>query len=186
MDIGVLLLAAGRSRRFGADKRRALLPNGKGILQSTVEQIDKTGLPLRICLSDSDTEIGSSLLQSEQRVIFCKNSGLGMGATIAEGMNVVQHWKGVIIALADMPWVEPSTYLLLSQSIAGGLMSVPTYNGRRGNPVAFDKCFFSELQGLKSTRGARTLISDQARSVNLIPVNDAGILRDVDTRQDIV
>jgi molybdenum cofactor cytidylyltransferase len=44
-QVGVLLLAAGVSRRFGSDKRAAVMPNGKTVLETTLENIKRAACP---------------------------------------------------------------------------------------------------------------------------------------------
>ena len=116
-QVGVLLLAAGTSRRFGGDKRAAVMPNGKTVLAMTLDNIKQTDLPLKLCLTDSDRDLASNLDLDQQQLIFCRNSANGMGATLADGMAQIEGWQGVIIALGDMPWVQPQTYSTLRDSL---------------------------------------------------------------------
>ena len=108
-----------------------------------------------------------------------------MGATLAEGMAQIDGWQGVIIALGDMPWVQPLTYSTLRDSLAKDIVCIPTYERRRGNPVAFGAQFYDDLRYSSGDRGARDLIDRHPSAVNLIAVDDRGILRDIDHLQDI-
>ena len=184
-QVGVLLLAAGTSRRFGGDKRAAVMPNGKTVLATTLDNIKQTDLPFKLCLTDSDRDLASNLDLDQQQLIFCRNSANGMGATLADGMAQIEGWQGVIIALGDMPWVQPQTYSTLRDSLAKDIVCIPTYKGRRGNPVAFGAQFYDDLRYSSGDRGARDLIDRHPSAVNLITVDDRGILRDIDHLQDI-
>ena len=184
-QVGVLLLAAGTSRRFGGDKRAAVMPNGKTVLATTLDNIKQTDLPFKLCLTDSDRDLASTLDLDQQKLIFCRNFANGMGATLAEGMAQIEGWQGVIIALGDMPWVQPQTYSTLRDSLAKDIICIPTYEGRRGNPVAFGAQFYDDLRHSSGDRGARDLIDRHPSPVNLIAVDDRGILRDIDHLQDI-
>ena len=39
MKIGAIVLAAGRSKRFGSDKRKAVLPNGNLVIYETLNRV---------------------------------------------------------------------------------------------------------------------------------------------------
>jgi molybdenum cofactor cytidylyltransferase len=58
---------------------------------------------------------------------------------------------------------------------------VPTYNGKRGNPVLWDRRFFPEMAGIAGDVGARHLIGEHAELVTEIEAEDAGIFLDIDT-----
>jgi molybdenum cofactor cytidylyltransferase len=45
--------------------------------------------------------------------------------------------------------------------------------------------FYGELAALSGDEGAKLLLAARATSVQLIDVNDAGILRDIDTPADL-
>ena len=187
MSIGVLLLAAGRSRRFGQDKRLALLSNGKTIIQTTIDQIKISGLPFKICVASDDLLVSEKFQCAGAEIIFCSRSHRGIGATLSEGIEAATHWQATVIALADMPWVASSTYLTLSRAASSDSICVPEFRGSRGNPVALGSSFYPELLALDTDIGARRVLEKwQNKHLRLIPVNDAGVLRDVDTPQDII
>ena len=79
VGIGVLLLAAGRSRRFRQDKRLALLPNGKTIIQTTIKQIKISGRPLKICVASDDARVSEKFQCAGAEIIFCSRSHRGLG-----------------------------------------------------------------------------------------------------------
>ena len=183
-QVGVLLLAAGISRRFGSDKRAAGMPSGKTILATTLENIKQAGLPFKLCLAPSDRALASAFDLGEHQLIFCQNAAKGMGVSLAEGMAQIDDWQGTIIALGDMPWVQPHTYALLKASVTIDTLCVPTYEGQKGNPVAFGSQFYEALRQSNGDRGARFLIDNNPSAVNLIAVDDSGILRDIDQLKD--
>ncbi|MAY36695.1 MAG: CTP--molybdopterin cytidylyltransferase, partial [Spongiibacteraceae bacterium] len=53
--VGVLLLASGASRRFGSDKRLALLPSGLTLLEHMLAIIDRAGLPCHVTVRQGDS-----------------------------------------------------------------------------------------------------------------------------------
>ena len=58
---------------------------------------------------------------------------------------------------------------------------VPTYNGKWGNPILFDRRFIEEIKGLTGDRGARHLLDIYPELTCEVAMPDDAILVDVDT-----
>lgn len=183
---GILILAAGRSRRFGSDKRLARMPHsGNTLLQATTRSAQASGLPVRVCLRVDDTAIADRLSDKAITTIFCHRAGDGMGATLAEAVSSIADWDAVLVALADMPLVKSTTYRALARACCRDSIAIPCYRGGRGNPVCFGATWFDHLRSCGGDRGARDLISSNPEAVVEVDVDDAGILRDVDHPADL-
>src|SRR5207253_11323487 len=63
----------------------------------------------------------------------------------------------------------------------GALVVIPTIGGKRGNPVLWSRRFFPDLARVEGDVGARHLIGGYAEAVAEVPLDDAGVLTDVDT-----
>lgn len=185
MTAGVLVLAAGRARRFGSDKRLARLPDGRLSVDALLDQLDTSGLPVLVCLGPQDGEIVTLLDARGFRHQVCERSGEGMGGTLAQGIMQVKSWNGVLVALADMPWIAGATYRAVADRLESGSICVPTFEGERGHPVGFGRKFFPELAMLGGDTGARSLLAKHPDKIREVPVEDAGIHRDIDTPADI-
>jgi len=106
-----------------------------------------------------------------------------MSHSIAVGVSRFPHARGWMVALGDMPYIN---YLSI-RTVAGALSSTdtivaPVYGGRRGHPVAFGASHFLELCELSGDHGARALLAQHP--VKEVPLEDPGILRDIDTPWD--
>ena len=187
MTVGVLLLAAGRSRRYGSDKRLAIMEDGRRLLDVSVSRVVSSGLPLLVCVGKGDTELLADLTSRHIPCFASPNFASGMGSTLADGMaSVPTSWTAVIIALADMPMIESATYRLVANALGQGRIVTPVYLGQRGHPVGFDQCYFHRLKSLRGDLGARKLIDANRASVVALKVNDSGVLLDVDTPDQLV
>jgi molybdenum cofactor cytidylyltransferase len=63
----------------------------------------------------------------------------------------------------------------------GRSICIPTFRGKRGNPVLLGRRFFAELQTLQGDVGARHLISDYPEQLTEVPMPDESVLLDLDT-----
>ena len=194
MTVGVVLLAAGRSQRFGSDKRHAPFPESEqvksSVLLSTLSQIRASKLPCFVVLRPGDRSLGLQLDQLNVEWGICPDAHLGMGHSLAFGVHSTQHWQGWLIALADMPWVLATTYQALAAQLNGENIIRPCVAGsgstaKPGNPVAFSQTFAFELMQCCGDRGARHVIAANPHQIENLQVNDPGILRDIDRPTDL-
>lgn len=183
--VGVLLLAAGQGTRFGSDKRFAELGNGKTVFEATLATIVKSGLPVLVCLAPKD-ERGTSLCARFQvSHIVCDNAHLGMGSTLAKGASGLPNWSGVLIALADMPWIKASTYCRMADAVSTDSICRPISNCRPGHPVGFGGKYFEELSELTGDVGARSIVRKHGEFLVDVDCSDSAVCRDVDFPSDI-
>lgn len=187
--IGGVILAAGRGERFGGGKLLATLPSGKTILETTVLAM-MAALPSVTVVVRRDP----ALLRLAEQI--CRASGAllvvnaraddGMATSIASGVGANANADGWLIALADMPYVQSATMsLVASQIVNASTIVVPTFDKQRGHPVGFGQRYFAQLQQLDGDSGARSILQRHAEHVRLIPVDDVGIVKDIDTRADL-
>lgn len=185
MTVGILLLAAGRGRRFGSDKRQARLDSGQPLLQAAIARLQQSGLPFIVCLAPADEELQANLQAQGVASITCPNADRGMGTTLADAVCRMPHWDGVLIALADMPVIRAETFRLVAAQLQPGEIHVPVHGRRRGHPVGFGCDFFQALAQLDGDIGARSLLAAHPGQVREIEVDDIGIHADVDTPQQL-
>jgi molybdenum cofactor cytidylyltransferase len=63
----------------------------------------------------------------------------------------------------------------------GKTIVVPVHEGKRGNPVLWDRRYFAAIRNLAGDVGARHLIGENADQVVEVAVDDPGAFIDVDT-----
>ncbi len=182
---GILLLAAGFSRRFGSLKLAATLHDGDTVVARTLKQLRATQAPLRIVTRpDLQTLLLASGARAEE-LVLCEDAALGMGHTLAAGMRALPPWRGCLVCLADMPFIRSDTLLLLLQALRQDHILVPVHDNERGNPVGFGSDWFAALQGCSGDAGAREIVRGHPGQIDLVNVDDPGILQDLDTPADL-
>ena len=188
---GALLLAAGVSRRFGADKRTHLLPDGTSLLQATANKYVGCFDHVVVVLRPTDAELARELTTrfgGGLRVVTAAQAHLGMGHSLAAGIGAVGNWDYAFVALGDMPFVETATLRQLEGAMAstdGAAIIAPVFEGRPGHPVGFGHDHFEALGALTGDSGARSIIKKFAHQVVEVAVSDPGVLHDVDRPADL-
>jgi molybdenum cofactor cytidylyltransferase len=112
-----------------------------------------------------------------------KEFARGMSTSIRAGLNALsKEYEGVLVALADEPFVSPKVIdALISAYRAGrGNILVPTFQGGKGHPVLFDRKYFPELEALKGDVGARSVVQAHKQELASLEVDEPGVLLDVD------
>jgi molybdenum cofactor cytidylyltransferase len=182
-----ILLAAGASTRFGADKLlHPLLPSGTPLALAALNNLTAAMSRVIAVVRPESEQLSRLLSAGGAEIVTCENAESGIGASLACGVRAAQDCAGWVIALADMPRVRPQTILSVTRAIeTGALIAAPHYRGTRGHPVGFSAALKQELLALSGDEGARSVIARHARQVQLIDCGDPGILADVDTSEDL-
>lgn len=186
LKIAGVLLAAGMGQRFGADKRLYRLPNGDPLVVAAARHL-RAGVDLAVAvIRPRDEALSRYLHDIDIQAVTCERATEGMGVSLVCGVAATRHAAGWLIALGDMPCIRASTVRRVARRIAeGASIVVPAYHGRRGHPVGFAARHRPELLALEGDAGARTLLQAYAEQLVSVPVDDPGILVDVDTPDDL-
>ena len=180
-----LVMAAGRSSRMGANKL-LMEDNGKPIVARVVEHALAADVAeVIVVVGHQEAEVRGALAGLPVRFVPCPDYADGMSASLRCGLKALPaDIDAALVLLADMPRVGTA---LLRRMIAafnpteGRAIIVPSFQGKRGNPVLWDRRFFAEMTALAGDVGARHLIGEHAELVVEIEAEDGGILLDVDT-----
>lgn len=193
-----LVLAAGRARRFGSDKRQACLPDGRGLLQAVLQtQLQACG-DVRVLLREGDDWGLALCAQWGVSWQVVPDADQGMGHTLAAGLRAlvaeesadpggdhsVRRFDAALIALADMPAVQPDTVRALIEAFhQDGRPAWPWHAGQPGHPRLLPRSSWPALLDLQGDEGARHRL-DWSLATR-VDVPDAGILVDIDTPGDL-
>ena len=146
--------------------------------------------PLILVLGHHADKIQEQVLNFPLKVAINKNYLSGMASSIITGLahlqaaeNQYNTVSGALFLLADQPLLTVNTIKAVAQkgSASPGKIIIPVFNGKRGNPVYFDNCFFNAMKQLTGDTGGRVLFDRYAHAVQELPVEDPGICLDIDT-----
>jgi molybdenum cofactor cytidylyltransferase len=173
-SIGIIVLAAGGSRRFGGSKQQ-LQFEGKSLFRRSVETAlgCESGPVLAVLGSDA------SLLEREIKDLPVKaviNPAWesGLSSSIKTGIAALRTHEpdiaAAVLMLCDQPFVTSHTISSLIETYrsSGAPVVACHYDGSPGVPALFAGEMFSELMDLTGDRGAKSLIiKHAARSVTI-------------------
>lgn len=177
-----LILAAGSSRRFPANKLLKALPNQSCLLDISY-QLASTLTSQVLLVINSDDQMQQHCRTHKYPYLINPQADSGMASSIVSGVATTANADGWAIFLADMPCIQPASLSLLVESWTAHEVTVPTYQNRQGHPVIFSNNWFNRLCSLTGDRGARDILRDNA-AVSYLETGDAGVCFDIDTEQD--
>lgn len=182
-----IVLAAGQSRRMG-DTNKLLIPvEGKPMAQHALDTARASGCDPILVVTGHAAEDVRSALGEDVTYVHNPDYADGLSTSLRTGVAALpEDCDGVIVLLGDMPQVSPVHLKALMQAHdrdEGHLICVPTWNGKRGNPVLWDRRFFADMETLGGDVGAKHLIGSNEDLVVEVPLDDDAILVDVDSPQ---
>ena len=175
-SIALILLAAGRSERFGSDKLTASF-RARPLWEWAARAAEAAGfVNLYLVIGEHSGITG----RDGWKLVINPEAERGLGTSISAGVGAASNHERVVITLADMPLMEPSHLRLLGQETGAIFTRQP--DGSAGNPAAFGQEHFAQLRTLDEDRGARSLSLPNAL---LIAPQTSDMLIDVDTPSDL-
>lgn len=182
-----ILLAAGSSRRFGGDKLLSkTLQNEALAVQSCRNLLAGTDKVLVVIRPGAEA-LAELLEKTGATIVICPTAVQGMGISLAYGVSAAPQAFGWLIALADMPWIQPTTICKVSACVrSGASISVPVWKGKSGHPVGFSRIFRDELIALTGDTGAKSLLKKYNDQIHYVDCNDPGVLCDIDIPSDLI
>jgi len=185
----VIVLAAGRSARFGAGRHKLAQPLGaSSVLAQTLACAIASQLRTVVVTTSAFVDVARSSVATRDIVVLPEvgaegAQALGMGTSIAAGVRASADSGGWLVLPGDMPLVRPSTLLAVARSLDHHPVAYAQHRGRRGHPVGFAAELYTELTGLSGDEGARRIIARYPAFA--VDVDDPGILVDIDTEDDL-
>jgi molybdenum cofactor cytidylyltransferase len=186
--IVAILLAAGQATRFGRCKQLTPI-GGQPLLGHVLGTLRRSRIDaIVVVLGAYADEIREQVDLAGVQVVLNPDFAEGMSSSIQAGLRALPAAaEAAMIVLADQPLVTTATLdtLIAAYRRAGGQVTLPTYHGLRGNPVIVDRALFPEVMELRGDTGCRALFGDHADSLVKVPVDDRGVVTDVDRPEDL-
>ena len=182
-----IILAAGQSKRMG--RAQQLLPfRGKPLIFHIV----RTALASRldeviVVLGHGAEEIGRTIDFGDAQVVMNNDYQAGQSTSLQTGISAISdRSEAALFILGDQPLLNTGVINRLIEEFERERIGflVPTFQGKRGNPVLVDRLFFPNLESLTGDQGARALFQAYSDQVKDFDVGDGCIHIDIDTLDD--
>lgn len=182
----ILLMAAGQSSRMRGDNKLLRKIEGEPLVVRTAKRLAQaTSAGITLVINPDIKGLQDAVQGQAHHIVLAHDASTGLAASLRAGINAVpSSAPAVVIALADMPDVTAQDIDALIEAYDpanGALIVAPVApNGKRGNPVLFDRRYFESLASLSGDTGAKALIDAESANLRLIP-RGLGVLVDLDT-----
>jgi molybdenum cofactor cytidylyltransferase len=184
LRIGAVVPAAGWSRRMGGEK--ILLPFGRSTVLGTVlETLAASGvLPADVAVVlRPDLDAAAALARRAGCAAVANPDPRGeMMSSIRIGIDALpQGLDAFFVWPADHPAVAEDTLRRLASGADPARVRIPVWDGRRGHPALVGVQLREEARAQTDAGGLRALWRVRADAVDDRPVEDPGVVANVDT-----
>lgn len=163
--IAGILLAAGRSTRFG---RQKLLENwdGEPLVRRSARTFVEAPLAPVVVVVSEDPAYAGALEGLPVTAVVNPDPDQGISRSIAVGlMALPETAQAALIGVADQPNLTAPAIQELTRAFEPGRIVVPRYGDHRGNPAIFDERFFPDLLALEGDRGGQRVVGRYPQAV---------------------
>lgn len=188
--VGLIILAAGASRRMGAPKQLLRNREGRSLLQSAAAAaIGSRCRPLVAVLGAASEAAEDELTGLPLRTVFNSNWQSGMASSVKVGLDALADEgavKAAVIMLCDQPLVTAGLLdsLVAAWTATSQEIIACEYGGIVGVPALFGRTLFPALRELQGEAGARHVIRAYSGNITRIPF--PGGMLDIDTPEDFL
>lgn len=183
-----ILLAAGLGTRFDPsglhNKLLAPLRDGTPVVFQSARRLLAVVSEVIAVVRPGAEKLADVLNEAGCSVVFSADTERGMGASLAAAVHASSEADSWLVALGDMPWIDPATIEAVARALdSGAELVAPFYRGKRGHPVGFGLAHRDALLSLDGDAGARGIFATHTPLA--VDVDDANVLRDVDLPSDL-
>jgi len=187
--ISLVVLAAGKSSRFGSNK---LLSEIEG--ETMIQRVVRTSLASKasevvVVVGFEEDKIRYTLQSYECRIVSNPEFEKGQTSSVIAGMNSVKkHANAAMILPGDLAFIKPEQIdkVIDEYNLAPSSIVVASYRGRMGHPILFDHALFDEMLKITEEKaGLKEVVNRHRSEIRRIEVESREILVDIDIPYDL-
>jgi molybdenum cofactor cytidylyltransferase len=183
--VGAIILAAGQGARFGVEPKLLAILDGRPLVRHVAEAaLASRARPVIAVLGHRAEDVRAAF--SGLDIITVKNPSYrdGLSTSLKTGFAALPYEaQAALVMLGDMPRVGANVVDRLIETWSAGRRPgavIPTFRGRRGNPVLLSRALAPDIAALAGGTGAGALLRRRA-DVLEVALDDVAIVQDVDT-----
>jgi molybdenum cofactor cytidylyltransferase len=188
-NIAAVVLAGGQSRRTGPINKLLATFDGKPMVATVVDAVLASASgPVVVVTGHEADEVREALAGRDVTFTHNPNYADGLSTSLRQGMHALiksaTNADGALVCLGDMPRVNAKVLGKLISAFnltEGRSICVPTFDGKRGNPVLWGSQYFSEMERMEGDVGAKHMIGEYSDAVCEVPMTDDAVIIDLDT-----
>jgi CTP:molybdopterin cytidylyltransferase MocA len=183
---GVVLLAAGGSRRLGQPKQLVQMAGETLVHRAARLALATAPADAVLVLGAHAEAVLAGVATLALRPVQCADWERGMGTSLRAGLAALSPaCQGALVLLCDQPDLDATHLQALVQAWRRdpSRAAASAYAGVLGVPALLPRAWFPELAALGGDRGARDLLRQRARDVQAVACFP--LARDIDTPTDL-
>ena len=190
--IDCFILAAGMSKRMGSENKLLKKINNNIILNQTLINHTESKINnINLIIGYQKDIILKYIDQKKISIIENNNFKSGMLSSILKiNENISNKTKGILISLADMPFVtseDINKLIKIFNENNQKIICIPENKGKLGNPLLLPKEIYKDLikdiSKLSNDKGLKKLILDKKYNYIRVSLSE-GVTKDFDTIED--
>ncbi len=185
--ISAILLAAGKSKRMGKENKLVKDLKGIPLIKHAVRGILDSSINELVVVLGYQEELVKKNIDTNKKIkfVYNKNFENGISSSIKIGLeNLSIETESFFICLGDMPNISHNIYNKLINFQNNNEIVIPTYKGKRGNPILFSKSIKNILMEMKGDIGAKKIIDKQNKKILELETNDKGVTQNFNTKDN--
>ena len=189
--IAAIVLGAGRSRRMAPHNKLLVVDKtSKTMIARVVDNVlSSLARPVLVVTGHMAEQVESALGGRPVQYVHAPDYAEGLSASLKSGIAALPpESAAAVVCLGDMPLVTGRMIDRLLEAYdpdEGRLIVLPTFHGKQGNPMLWDRRFFPEILQISGDTGARFLVGKYAEFVAEVEMADDAVLRDFDTTESL-
>ena len=187
--ISAVLLAAGQSQRMGKTNKMGLLVNGEPLLRRTARILLESDFVEIVVVTGYRASEAQNILRGlPLRTVLNPLFSEGQTTSVRCGIAALgRRSSGVMVCLADQPLLERSDIQAVDEAFhyhdcASAI--VPTYRGKRGNPIIIPQTMKEEILSKGFNIGCRHIIDNNPGKVISLEMENDHTVFDLDSPED--
>lgn len=186
MNISALILAAGSGRRIGMPKLM-LEHGGKSFLKIVADKLRNSGIENIICVVSAGTFEWAKKSVPEIKYVINPAPEKGMISSVHVGVKEIKNCNSLLIIPVDYPFVADNTVdkIIGVSKENRNCVIKPVYKEKSGHPVIIPADLFEEILKIDFSKGLDSLIKESGLRQILFQIDDSGILRNINTSDDL-
>ena len=192
MKLGLIMLAAGNSRRFGSNKLLYTI-EGEPMYRHILSELMRVRKALKEQKHTCEITVVTQYEEIEEEaralgvpVYINPHPDEGISSSLKIGLKANLDADACLFTVSDQPWLTAGTIrqlITLLETTGKGIACVSS-EGRLGNPCIFTKKYYDQLLSITGDRGGKSVITAHRDDTAVLKVEDGKELTDIDVKAE--